>query len=235
MNVEITEGDKQLVACLLWEYSFPAMSYTAIMEKILIPFFADLNLFQDMNYLDFALSSLLNYCSDEELSSWAQNLFRILTENLLSVSYANEDSHREQIKYLSLILKLIRHHRILASWLQSETIFTDLEYLYFTQISSKSDLERIYPYIHYPNTIFQESSKAMFYKNMASACRRCSQSQDLLFELTRIFMDETAIIRTEGGQVVPRLVIISFIDHLIKKNIKYVQELVLLFHPLTSI
>lgn len=225
-GVEITENDKQLVACLLWEYIFPTITDNAILEKTIAPFFIQLDNFQDVNYLDFTIKTLLNYCSDEELNKWAAYFFKLITENMMSYSYYYEEPFTEKNKYLALILKMIKYPRLLAAWFVSPKIFDCLENLYFTHMPSKTDLVKMLPSIYYPNTIFPESCKVIFNKNMAIYCQRCVKNEELLIEITKVFMIDTTIKLNDGNIVIPRVVMINFLDFLIKKNVKYVQEFV---------
>ncbi len=231
-GVEITEGDRRLVACLLWEFIFPAMSHRFIIDKTIIPFLLELSAFQDMNYFDFAVSSMLSYCTDEELRRWAGDVFRIIAENNLGYSYIDDDRRRDRPRQLPLALRLARYPRILAAWTQSASFYTDLEYAYFTHLPSRSDLQYMFPYVYYPGTIFQSSSKSLFNKNMSTQCTKCSQNQETLFELTRLLLSPASVPVSGKPLVIPRLAMMGFLDWLARKNVGYTQDFVaaVLFH-----
>jgi len=221
---EQTECDKMLISCLLWEFIFPTLKYPAVLEKIIIPFFQQLNELHELNYFDYAVNSLLNYCSPEELKFFVTTVFHIFAENSMTYFYMDEERYKELAKMYQVFLKLLKYPRILGTWLQSENLYTDLECLFFTHLPSRTDLERTFTYIYYPNTIFQPSSKSIFYNTMAKYCQKCNSTEEYLFELVKILMAEISIPCATGSQIVPRIIMINFLDHLIKKNVKYIQE-----------
>ncbi|MDR3548358.1 MAG: hypothetical protein P4M11_08875 [Candidatus Pacebacteria bacterium] len=225
-GVEITEGDKQLVACLLWEFIYPTMSYSYILDTTILPFLLQLNSFQDMNYFDFAVTTLFNYCTDDELRSWTAHIFRIMCESCVTYSYIDEERRKDQTKYLPLLVRLASYPRVMGAWARSETFYVDIENAFFTHLPSRTDLEHMFPYIYYPGTIFQTSSKALFYRNMATQCLRCATNQEILLELTKLLLSDTPIPMAGGTPVVPRVATANFLDWLVKKNVKYIQEFV---------
>lgn len=229
-GVEASENDKQLVCCCLWEYIFPTMFDNAILEKIIVPFFIKLDAFKDQNYLDLALKSLLNFASDDELKKFAGKFFKLNIENIVGYTYFKDDDFQERMRLLSVIIRMVKFPKLLAAWFSSANICADLESLYYIHAPSKTDLLTAFPLIYYPNNIFPETNKAMFYKNMTPHCHRCNLSEEPLIELTKIFMSDTSIKFIDGNNVIPRIVMINFMDHLIKKNIKYIQEYVFIFY-----
>ena len=221
-GIGIVETDKQLVSCIIWEFAFPAMEYDYIIEKCILIFFIQLNEFHDTNYFDYAITSMINYCSAEELSNWAAHTFGIITENMISYCYI--DHNRINTNHLSLLLRLAKYEVILGAWFRSDNVFFNLESIYFTHIPSKSDLEHYFPKLYYPDSIFPLENKLPFFNAMEVACSRCDLNELFLMELIRFLMDESIITCSNGIKIVPKLIIGSFLNYLIKKNVKYIQE-----------
>jgi hypothetical protein len=196
------------------------------LEKYLLPYFMNMDAYQDGSYFDLAIKSMLNFCSDDELKAWTSIFFKASAEHALSYTYNEKDRYRDRSKYLACIIKLVRHPRLFASWVQSKSIMGDLERLYFAHLVSKSDALMLYTSMYYPDTSFVESAKAGFYKLMAAACQKCAQTQDLLLALTQTIFGKSGTAADRGSEVLHRQLLRRFIDHLIKKNRSYVQDIV---------
>eukprot|EP00826_Nyctotherus_ovalis_P007897 TRINITY_DN12033_c0_g1_i2.p1 TRINITY_DN12033_c0_g1~~TRINITY_DN12033_c0_g1_i2.p1 ORF type:complete len:527 (-),score=101.22 TRINITY_DN12033_c0_g1_i2:470-2050(-) len=208
----ISETDKQLVAYIIWEYMLPAMGYDYVMEKCILPFFLQLSEFHDTNYFDYAVTSLINFCSAEELSEWVAHAFSIITERIMSFCCSANEKN-----YLPLLICLVRYQFILSAWLRSENVFANLERIYFFHLASESDLEQLSPLATSP-------SEVNLSKTMEATRKQYEANQKHLFELTSLLMNEKTVACSNGSKLIPRLIIVNFLDHLIKKNVKYVQE-----------
>jgi hypothetical protein len=208
----ITETDKQLVAYIIWEYALPLMNYDYVMEKCILPFFIQLIEIHDTNYFDYAITSLINFCSAEELSGWVVHVFRIIAEKMLCSQYLNKGRN-----YHQLFISLIKYQFILSAWLRSDNVFSDLEKIYFFHLGSESDIELFTP-------ISEMEESLNLSKGMMIARKHYEDKEKYLVELTSLLMDERSIICSNGTKIIPRLIIVNFLDYLIKKNIKYVQE-----------
>lgn len=217
----ISETDKQLVAYIIWEYMLPAMGYDYVMEKCILPFFLQLSEFHDTNYFDYAVTSLINFCSAEELSEWVAHAFSIITEKIMSFCCSANEKN-----YLPLLIGLARYQFILSAWLRSENVFADLERVYFFHLASESDLDQLFFLATSPSEINSKTMEAMR--------KQYEVSQRHLLELTRLLMNEKAVACSNGFKLIPRLIVVSFLDHLIKKNVRYVQEFSGNRHELTQ-
>jgi len=208
----ITETDKQLVAYIIWEYSLPFMKYDYITERCILPFFMQLIEIHDTNYFDYAINSLINFCSAEELSEWVVHVFKIITEKMLRSRYLNKERN-----YLELLISLVKYQFILSTWLRSENVFSDLEKIYFSHLDSESDIELLMP--------MNDLSKGLnLSEEMKRARKQYEDKGRYLVQLTNLLMNEKSILCSNGTKIIPRLIIVNFLDYLIRKNIKYVQE-----------
>ena len=221
MSEAIVEDDKQMVACLLWEFIVPGMTYKYIIDKAIIPFFMQLNEFHDMDYFDYAISTLANYCSFDELKDITSILFKILAEHSLTYLYIEAKRCND---YLRLIHKFSKYPFILAGWFQSNTFCNDLEQILYMHITSMCDITKNFPNIYYPNLCYSEANKLEFYTTMKAFSTICNSNEEYLFDLIKNLISEVTLPGRNGGTITPRFVLFYFTDHIIKKNVKYIQE-----------
>eukprot|EP00826_Nyctotherus_ovalis_P059075 TRINITY_DN8185_c0_g1_i2.p2 TRINITY_DN8185_c0_g1~~TRINITY_DN8185_c0_g1_i2.p2 ORF type:complete len:370 (+),score=66.77 TRINITY_DN8185_c0_g1_i2:110-1219(+) len=177
--------------------------------------------FEDMDYFDYATTSLVSYCSLQELKSIISTLFKVIVEH--STLYCYMESKAAN-KYSRLLLKFAKHPPVLSAWFQSPAFVSDLELIFFVHLPATRHLLSYFPELYYPNLSFPGEHKEKFYSDMETLCSICNANEETFFALTKLLMSETSLQTINGGTLTPRFVLFNFLDYQIKKNMKCAQD-----------
>lgn len=214
-------NDKQLLSCLLWEFITPGMTYEYLVDKAILPFFMQLSEFEDMDYFDYAVASLVNYCSAEELKAVVSTLFKIIIER--STLYCYMESKTVN-KHVLLLPKFAKYPPVLSAWFLSPAFVSDLEQVFFVHIPTTMRLLKCFPKVHYPSFNSPVKYKEKFYNDMETFCSICNANEEAFFALAKLLMSETSLQVASRGKLTPRFVLFNFLDYQINKNTKHVRD-----------
>ena len=114
-----------------------------IMEKLIMSFFIELDIFNDTNYFEFTLESLIMHASENELQNWIQLFIKVTLENALNYVICKNDFYNEYNRYYVLMSKLLVYDKLLAGWLLTPKIMADFVIVTYIYIGEFILLEYI--------------------------------------------------------------------------------------------
>ena len=115
---------------------------------------------------------------------------------------------------------------MLYAWLTSETLFQDLENLYFLHFPTAKEQSEMLPHIYHELIPGSEQNKASYTQGIQKMSDFLEMQQQILFEITDLLMQDRPLSFEYEAQaeINPRQIYLSFLQYLVIKNIGYLKN-----------